>query len=210
MNNLIITIIGIALAAVATSMAVYYGGTAFEDGQAAAAANQMISNGQQIAAAFQLYSVANGGTTLTPGTSNNFDNDFNFLVTQGYLESQPTLPSGMTTTGNYQGYVTTNGYGCETQLPDYQTSYVCGNAAGFHGSGGTGSPTAVYVQVELDNSSSFNEKVCQKIANQSRGPSAAAVNTYAYTTDTMLTTNLVFDCAPSTHSGAYDFDYRII
>ena len=62
MSNLIITIISIALVAVAALMGAYYGGTAFLQGQAKAQANALINQGQQIAAAWQVYAANNGGS----------------------------------------------------------------------------------------------------------------------------------------------------
>lgn len=55
MANLIITVISIALVAVAALMGAYYGGTAFMDGQAKAHANYLIESGKQLAGAWQLY-----------------------------------------------------------------------------------------------------------------------------------------------------------
>ena len=66
MSNLIITVISIALVAVAALMGTYYGGSAFMEGQAKAQANSFIAGAQQVAAAWQMYAVNNGGSfTLT-------------------------------------------------------------------------------------------------------------------------------------------------
>jgi hypothetical protein len=48
LNNLIITIIGIALTAVAAAMAIFYGGTALSGSQAQILANTLISESQQL------------------------------------------------------------------------------------------------------------------------------------------------------------------
>jgi hypothetical protein len=81
MANLIITIISIALVAVAAIMGAYYGGTAFLEGQAKARANAIINKAQQIGAAWILYTSTNGGARdITPWSS---------LVTGSYLQSTP-------------------------------------------------------------------------------------------------------------------------
>lgn len=76
MANLIITIISIALVAVAALMGAYYGGTAFSSGQAKSLASTLVSQGQQIAAAWAIQTADNNGTrniasinALTTGTS---------------------------------------------------------------------------------------------------------------------------------------------
>ena len=66
MSNLIITVISIALVAVAALMGAYYGGSAFMDGQATAQANQLINTARQISSAWQLYAVNNGGSFVQP------------------------------------------------------------------------------------------------------------------------------------------------
>ena len=68
MANLIITVISIALVAVAALMGAYYGGSAFMDGQAKARANAIVLGAEQVAGALRLYAVNNGGSlTLTNG-----------------------------------------------------------------------------------------------------------------------------------------------
>lgn len=62
MSNLIITIISIALVAVAAIIGIFYGGAAFQSAQVAAQANAMIAQNQQIFAAAQTYSLNNGGS----------------------------------------------------------------------------------------------------------------------------------------------------
>lgn len=55
MFSLIITIISIALVAALALATIYYGGTAFNKGSAAAVASQLINEGQQINGAVALY-----------------------------------------------------------------------------------------------------------------------------------------------------------
>jgi hypothetical protein len=62
MSNLIITIISIALVAVAALMGAYYGGSAFLQGQSKARTNQFINIGNQIISSWTYYAVDNGGS----------------------------------------------------------------------------------------------------------------------------------------------------
>ena len=60
MSNLIITVISIALVAVASLTGAYYSGQAFLDGQAKARANSLIQGAEQIAGAWHMYAIDNG------------------------------------------------------------------------------------------------------------------------------------------------------
>ena len=84
MNNLIITIISIALVAVAAIMAAFYGGVAFENNQYNASASALITQNEQILAAANLYASATGTTDF--GTIG-----MNSLYTGGYLSTFPEL-----------------------------------------------------------------------------------------------------------------------
>lgn len=86
MANLIITIISIALVAIAALMGAYYGGTAFSSGQAKSLASTLVGQGEQIAAAWNVETSNNNGTrdiaavsALTTGTTT-------------YLSSTPIPP----------------------------------------------------------------------------------------------------------------------
>lgn len=59
MANLIITIISIALVAVAALMGAYYGGQAYQNAQAKAKANEIINSANQIAGAIQVWRTQN-------------------------------------------------------------------------------------------------------------------------------------------------------
>ncbi len=61
MANLIVTVIAIALVAVASLMGAYYGGSAFLQGSAKASAATLINQGSQISAAATLYRSGNDG-----------------------------------------------------------------------------------------------------------------------------------------------------
>ena len=85
MANLIITVIAIALVAVASLMGAYYGGSAFSNNQSAANAATFLNIGQQLAAAWTAYLSDHNNS---PPTS------FANLTAGGYLGSIPTIPAG--------------------------------------------------------------------------------------------------------------------
>lgn len=90
MANLIITIISIALVAVAALMGAYYGGQAFFGGQAKARANQIISNANQIAGAIQVWQSANArGANDYPAW--NHSTGASSTLIPDYLASMPLL-----------------------------------------------------------------------------------------------------------------------
>lgn len=68
MANLIITIIAIALVAVAALMGAYYGGTAFNQGQEQAKKSTLLNEAAQIVAAITMYD-AMEDTNLTTGSA---------------------------------------------------------------------------------------------------------------------------------------------
>ena len=89
MANLIITVISIALVAVAALMGVYYGGSAFLDGQTRAKFNQLMSGAEQISAAATLYSLSHNGQLDDGNIPGNPTADaLNFLV-PNYLSVVP-------------------------------------------------------------------------------------------------------------------------
>ena len=68
MSNLIITIIGIALAAITTILGIYYGGQAYTDYQAKSYASTAIADLQQLAASAKLYFTEQRGENPTFAT----------------------------------------------------------------------------------------------------------------------------------------------
>jgi hypothetical protein len=83
MANLIITVIAIALVAVASLMGAYYGGSAFLNNQSAADASSVMNQGQQIAGAWQAYLGDNLNTPPATLTA----------LTPNYLQSVPQYPA---------------------------------------------------------------------------------------------------------------------
>jgi hypothetical protein len=91
MNNLIITIIGIALVSVAAAMAVFYGGTAYEQANINAVAGAIISESNQILTAQRIYAVNHGQADAT-GVN------FYMLLTDGELGTYPPIGGGQLAT----------------------------------------------------------------------------------------------------------------
>jgi hypothetical protein len=93
MANLVITVIAIALVAVASLMGAYYGGFAFLNNGASVRASTFIQQGQQLAGDWQAYLLDNAYTAPTDVTA---------LITGNYLTQLPTppLPAGGTTAVN--------------------------------------------------------------------------------------------------------------
>ena len=90
MANLIITVISIALVAVAALMGAYFGGAAFLAGAAQADANRIIKQADQIQAAWSLHATYNGGVFQTIPLSD--------LTSGGkYLSQEPKPPEKIST-----------------------------------------------------------------------------------------------------------------
>ena len=91
MANLIITVIAIALVAVASLMGAYYGGSAFLNNTASANAATVLNQGAQIAGAWQAYL---GDNLNTPPTSITGLTTSNYIAAGSYLATVPTVPAG--------------------------------------------------------------------------------------------------------------------
>ncbi|WP_187628597.1 hypothetical protein [Paraburkholderia sp. UCT31] len=88
MFSLIITIISIALVALLALATLYYGGSAFSQGSAKAAASTVVSQAQQIAGANTLFANDNAGTFAATTAA---------LQTGSYLSTVPTPPAAAAT-----------------------------------------------------------------------------------------------------------------
>ncbi len=87
MANLIITVIAIALVAIASLMGAYYGGSAFLNNQSAANASTVLNQGQQLSGAWNAYLSDNLNTPPAAGA-------LSVLVVNNYLAQIPTTPAG--------------------------------------------------------------------------------------------------------------------
>ena len=92
MANLIITVIAIALVAIASLMGAYYGGAAFLNNQSAANASTVLNQAQQIAGAWNAYLSDN--LNVPPTTLDGSDGASTNLVGQKYLAQIPIAPAG--------------------------------------------------------------------------------------------------------------------
>jgi hypothetical protein len=167
MANLIITIISIALVAVAALMGAYYGGTAFLQGQGKAYANAIIGQGEQLVAAWSIFAADRGGSwsdlsdlaTLSVSTSG-----------PAYLSSLPVSPSAVTSSTALSVWTLEN-------LSDTSLS------TGLNG---------VYVRLQ-DNGSGLNvcNLIAQAVAGSTAVPSFISVTA---STNLMGSTGRKFDC----------------
>lgn len=85
MNNILLTVIGSALAASATTMSVSYGGDALRSGSDRVVAASALSTAAQIASAVQLYDLQEGEAYDGPSLSG--------LVDADYLKAVPENPA---------------------------------------------------------------------------------------------------------------------
>ena len=96
MSNLIVTIISIALVAVATIMAAFYGGTAYSNYQINATANAIMNEAQQILQAERMWSTNNNQPDISGmGTAGASGTGMSMLVASGTLTTWPALAGGI-------------------------------------------------------------------------------------------------------------------
>jgi len=108
MANLLVTVIAVALVAVASIMALYYGGRAFGIYQDEAAAMRMISEGEQIAGSAALY--ANQEKVVPKGMSD--------LLEKNYMMETPGDDAG-------QKWEVRRGYAVLKRPPSRQANREC-------------------------------------------------------------------------------------
>ncbi|HCM84024.1 MAG TPA: hypothetical protein PKW15_01590 [Alphaproteobacteria bacterium] len=148
MANLIITIISIALVAVAALMGAYYGGTAFLQGQGKAYANSFVSQGEQIIAAWSIYAADRGGSWTLANVAALSS------VSPAYITSAPQPPAGVTNSAAPSVWTTVN-------LSDISA----GTSTTFN---------AVYVRLTDD---SAGANVCNLVSQMIGGSSALPTRT---------------------------------
>lgn len=183
MANLIITIIAIALVAVAALMGAYYGGKAFLQGRVKAYANTLASQGQQIVAAWQLYATNNGGSFQIANIS---------ALAPTYLSAVPTVPEDIRF-----NWASIGGSG----LSNWQLD----NLDGAFTDGTTNPSTSAYtgVFVRLSGADQFGVDVCNQVAIMAGGPTATptAIDASSGTNVDLLTTSKKFDCVYYSYEG---------
>lgn len=87
MTTIVLTIVGVLLAAAAALMVMWYGGTSFERGSIRAEAATALGAAVQIADAVKLKETTDGSTFPAQGLQT--------LVAEGYLTSVPAIPDGI-------------------------------------------------------------------------------------------------------------------
>ena len=93
MTTIILTMIGILLAAAAALMAIFYGGEAFNSGTIGAEANQIQNAGANVAAALQMYKAEQASA---PRGLNQLTQTGSDRPNGAYLDELPALPEGST------------------------------------------------------------------------------------------------------------------
>ncbi len=147
MANLIITIISIALVAVAALMGAYYGGTAFLQGQGKAYANSFVSQGEQLIAAWSIFAADRGGSWTLSNVS------ALSATSPAYITSVPQPPAGVTNTSAISTWTAVN------------LSATGGGSSTYNG---------VYVRL-TDDSAGLN--VCNLVSQMIGGTSATPTRT---------------------------------
>jgi len=188
LSNLIITIISIALVAVLAIVGIFYGGAAFENGQAKAYANAIAEQAQQINNAAVQWQADNGGAGFLTaiqqqikicngGSTSNFDtsyctaagsNPIANVLTPNWLQSVITPPD----LNDFAGITRFN-----VTMPRWEVgaSYPWPYARGFFYPGANG--YFIYL-IAVQPVTSTAVQVCNQIAVMARGPNAVPIDTY--------------------------------
>lgn len=185
MANLIITIISIALIAIAALMGAYYGGAAFLNGQAKANADALIGQAEQDLGAWAVYATDRGGSwnlSSISGLSN--------VTPQAYLQALPISPAGITNSasppaGGNQTISTTGGWNL-ANLSDVSA----GTAANYNG---------IYMQLTDDTTGA---SVCQTINQMIGGSSLSVFTAVSVSNNLMANTSRKFDCVTALSTAA--------
>jgi len=166
MANLIITIISIALVAIAALMGAYYGGTAFLNGQAKANANASVSQGEQQVAAWSVYASDRSGSWTLSSISS-----LSATSPAAYLTTSPVAPAGAAASTGISAWSLVN-------LSDISG----GTSATFNG---------VYFQLV---STTSGATVCSTVSQMIGGPSASPALTSVANNLLQANTGHKFDC----------------
>ena len=152
MANLIITVISIALFAVAAIMGAYYGGTAFMDGQAKARSNKIINVMTQTELAYNLCIAQEPNGRSNESACNGNDGGGGTMVSKGYLSADPI--EQICNNGSF--YCDETGYGFGTPIGDGFFDVT------FYGGYPTSEASKMKNAIEL----------CKLVAKNSRGENA--------------------------------------
>ncbi|HCM83579.1 MAG TPA: hypothetical protein PKW15_01280 [Alphaproteobacteria bacterium] len=214
MANLIITIISIALVAVAALMGAYYGGQAYMQASVKARANQIVNGAKQVAAAWQLWALDNASTLYGFPTA-----EFADTLVPNYLTQIPTVgtdssaPKGSMTGPNELPY-------------DFRPTVInqgTSRCNTFNVSVCTGSPVTLGMITTVFNTVSYNmystdagwydldNKTCLEITKMANGPNAT-LQSYGSRYSGALGSTLwtkQFDCHRNGATNLYTFYYRV-
>jgi len=202
--NLIITIISIALIAVAAIMGVYYGGTAYQAASAKAKAVALVEAASQTAAAWRVYALERGGNTLIPSIPSSHTalcSDMFAPLIPAHLASRPAVPRLGTTpsqcltpyydsVGEYSNVSGTGNPCCGTGWQHYATSNQTGLLMLWWGD---------------------DAEVCREIVRMARGPTAVmgSSGSGAWAPSGTPAGGATFDCYHWQHPDAFAFYYKV-
>lgn len=184
MANLIITVISIALVAVAALMGAHYGGQAYMDGQAKARANELMAKAGQIANAWRMYAVNHGGSyTLSAST----------LLWYYAPDNNDLVPK-------YLAQLPIDNYATNQNFPwTYPITTLLQNDAS---NGSVDANTIVFYYIP--------ESVCKQITQMAQGnttPVQMAID--SPNTAAIMALLKPFNCIQHMYSGEYRFFYRV-
>lgn len=188
MANLIITVISIALVAVAALMGAYYGGSAFMEGQEKAKVNRLVSAWEQTSAAVTLYKAETGNDLASQAPDQYAWRGFDDFLVPKYL-SQAPFPN--TSDNEIFSNFTLNQY----------ISLRSGNSNDPNDGGGYFMSVGVGTDETNDGAKELL-RVCKKISQLSRGENASPIAMTDYT----LTNFGKFDCGWISDGSATSFD----
>jgi len=152
MANLIITIISIALVAILAIMGIFYGGSAFQAGQAKSIANRLIQEANQISGAILLYRT-NTGQDFVSQLTDGSEASMTTLLVPNYLSSFPSLPDDGLVTYSLPGW---NGQKLKWQARS------CGDMYNTSAAGGLCMITPIFIgQIVTQN---LGLQVCQQLS----------------------------------------------
>lgn len=187
MANLIITIISIALVAVAALMSAYYGGQAYQNAQAKAKANEIINSANQIASAVQVWKTS---TLKTDQSYPHWNPPVSSTLIPSYLTSIPVIRLDTNTYLNFLKYNTMGNVG-------FLINPLFGGGNGSTSSEGDLTGSARLLGLYLTVSSSPPSRVCEEINRISTGNPTAVVIAGIWNTGGTQT--------PATVFGSYKF-----
>ena len=187
MDKLLIAVITLALGAAFMTAGAYYGNQAYQDAKAEAYAQQILSNGATAANAWRQWSKDNGGITAL--TDNNWQDGTATELVPNYLAALPKMPSILVSSV------------CSYFIPINFTNWNWNSSC----------VSTVPVDSLSYYMTSKGKRICEKIAETSRGKGASLVTipSFPNNINSYMTGNKTFDCMYYSPTNSYFFVYRV-